>query len=93
MTIVLSDIRFTTASRRDRDEGLLVFAMCRLDGRWQLDGLRVCKTADGRYVLVFPSRMDGDGVERTTFRSLDQDTRQAIEAQVIDELRQRRCVS
>jgi len=82
-------IRFTPASRELRRTGMMGWAMCRLDGRWELDCLAVRRTTDGRYKLSFPSRTDGNGVEHAYFRPLDNATRDEIECAVIAELRRR----
>jgi hypothetical protein len=79
----IDNLRFTPASRDLRRSGLMGWAMCRLDGRWQLDCLAVRRTEKGGYRLSFPSRTDGNGVEHAYFRPLDNATRDAIEAQVI----------
>jgi hypothetical protein len=81
--IALTDLRFTPASRELRRTGMLGWAKCRLDGRWQLDGVAVRRTADGEYKLSFPSRTDGNGTEHAYFRPLDNGTRDEIEARVI----------
>lgn len=79
----IDDIRFTPASRELRRTGMMGWAMCRLDGRWQLDSLAVRRTEDGGYRLAFPSRTDANGTEHAYFRPLDNATRDEIEAQVI----------
>jgi hypothetical protein len=83
----ISDVHFKPASQVQRRAGLLGFVRCRLDGRWALDGIRVCETADHRHVLAFPSRRDGLGIEHSFFRPLDNDTRSIIEGAIIGALR------
>jgi hypothetical protein len=84
----VSDIRFAPASAPFKSKGLLGW-VCAQYGDFQLDGLRVRQCEDGRLTLGFPSHVDGVGIERAYYRPIDQAARDAIEAQVIGELRRR----
>jgi hypothetical protein len=83
----IDTIRYAPASAIMRATGLMGWAMCRLDGQWELDGFAVRRTGTGRYVLTFPSRIDGSGIERTSFRPLDEEARATIEATVLAHVR------
>lgn len=85
----IADIRFVPAPAELRATGLRGWAGCEVDGRLRLESLAVRRTRDGRYVLAFPSRRDGAGVERPYVRPVDDSTRIEIEAAVLGELRQR----
>ena len=86
--VAVTDIRFAAASAPLKSKGLLGW-VCAQYGELQLDGLRVLRTEDRRYTLGFPSHVDGVGIERPYYRPLDQAARDAIEAQVLGELRRR----
>jgi DNA-binding cell septation regulator SpoVG len=85
--IRVTDIRFTPASAALKATGLRGWAICRLDGRWELDGLAVRRTAEGRYVVTLPARRDGAGIERPYLRPIDEETREEIERAVLEHAR------
>jgi hypothetical protein len=85
--IPVTHIRYSPASAQLRMTGLFGWATCRVDGRWELDGLAVRRTAGGRYVVTFPARVDGAGIERPYLRPLSQDDRAEVERAVLDHLR------
>ncbi len=83
MVTLVSDIRFTPATAALRATGLRGWARCRLDGRWELDGLAVRRTSGGTYTVTFPSKRDGAGIERPFFRPLTSEARAEIEQAVL----------
>lgn len=88
-TALVANIRFTRASVEDHATGLLGWATCQFDERWQLDGLAVRRTTGGRYVLTFPARIDGNGFERPYLRPLSNELRAEIERRVLEDLRRK----
>ncbi len=87
--VLISDIRFTPASAALRATGLRGWAMCRIDGRWELDGLTVRRSPGGGHELRFPSKTDGKGIDRPYVRPITQEVREAVESQVLQVLRER----
>jgi DNA-binding cell septation regulator SpoVG len=85
----IDNIRFAPARAELRAKGMLGWVCCALDGNFQLDGLALRRTADGRYVLSFPSRVDSNGVQHDYIKPLSNGVRDAIQAQVIGTLRKR----
>lgn len=79
MAPVITHVRLTAASKALRDTGLIYWAKCIIDGRWELDGLGIRRTGKGGAMITFPTRVDGAGVERPYFRPLDAATRKAVE--------------
>lgn len=86
--VAVRDVRFAAANAVLRNKGLLGWVICTY-GDLQLDCLQVRRTADGRYAIGFPSRTDANGVLHPIVRPLDQAARDAIEGQVLTELRRR----
>lgn len=87
-SIAVSEIRFAPANTALRSKGLIGWVCCSY-GDLQLDGLRVLRTGDGRHSLGFPTRTDERGIRHPYYRPLDQESRDAIEAAVLGELRRR----
>jgi hypothetical protein len=85
----ISDIRFAPARPELRSTGLLGWVCCALNGELQIDGIALRKGRDGRHLLSFPRRVDSSGVEHDYIKPLSNGVRDAIEGQVIDELRRR----
>jgi len=88
-TLHIGDIRFAPAKPELRARGLIGWMCCSLNGEIQLDGIAVRRTADGRYFLSFPARTDSNGVSHDYIKPLSKDVRDAIESQVIGDLRRR----
>jgi len=86
---IVSDIRAARASESQRKRGVIAWVCCLLDGWFQLDGLCVRRTRDGRYVVSFPGHLDWKDVKRTTFRPVTREAHQAIERPILDNLRRR----
>lgn len=51
-----------------------------------LDGITLRRTADGRFVLSFPSRADRRGKKHSIVRPVDDDARQAVERELLGQL-------
>jgi DNA-binding cell septation regulator SpoVG len=84
--LVVDRIELVTAGPEAAETGLIGFITCRLNHALQLDGLALRKTQDGRHVLSFPARRDHAGRQRFYVRPLDDETREAIESQVLSAL-------
>jgi DNA-binding cell septation regulator SpoVG len=93
VSVVLTGIRFKPASRSQRQTGLIGFVQCQVDGRWLLDGIRVCIAADSRVVIVFPSRIDASGNKHPIVRPVDDETRELVESAILDTLRRERRIA
>ena len=88
-SVLISDIRFAKANVAHRSKGLLGWVCLNLDSSLQLDCLALRRTAAGEYALSFPCRTDSNGVMHPYYRPLAEDTRCAIETEVIATLRSR----
>jgi DNA-binding cell septation regulator SpoVG len=84
--LLVSEVRFTSASSDDIERGLLGWASFTVDGNLRIDGVAVRRTLDGRLVLSFPSRRDGQGRRHAYVRPLDDDARRHVEHQVFEAL-------
>ena len=87
--LAISDLRFMPAERSRRAEGLLGWVSFAWDDTLRLDAIAVRRTRTGVVTLRFPDRRDRSGVAHPIVRPLDQGARDAIEAEVIGELRAR----
>jgi hypothetical protein len=85
----VSDVRFSPATATQRETGLRGWARCRLDGKWELDGLGVRRTAQGRYTVTWPTKRDGHGAEHAFFRPITPADWDGIEAAVLAHVRAR----
>ena len=83
----IRDVRFTPASPADVATGLLGWINCTY-GSLRLDGLALRRTRTGRFVVTFPTRIDGAGREHHFIRPLDDRARRSIESQVLLALNQ-----
>jgi DNA-binding cell septation regulator SpoVG len=72
--------------------GLEWFASCSLGGSFRLNNLAIRRTRNGRFCVAFPKRRDAHGVRRSDWHPLTNEARDAIESQLLDELRRRRLV-
>ena len=77
----VSEVRFHRAADQDVGTGLLGYVAFRY-GDMQLDGVTVRRTRAGGLTLAFPERRDSAGRRHPLVRPLDNETREAIEAQV-----------
>ena len=84
----ITNIRFAPASPAFIEKGCLGW-VCAEYGDLQLDGLRVRRHEDGHLSIGFPQHVDANGNPHAYYRPLDQAARDAIETQVIGELRRR----
>jgi DNA-binding cell septation regulator SpoVG len=87
MTPKVVRVDFIEASPIGEIDGKLGWVRVAFDGGFEIDGIRLHRTARGRLALAFPSRRDGAGRRRYFVRPVDDATRIAIERQVLDELR------
>lgn len=81
-------IVFTAAEPNLRATGLLGWVKLTV-GELELDGLTVRRTREGRISLGFPERVGRGGYAHAIVRPTTNETRTAIEAQVIAELKRR----
>jgi len=80
------DVTFTAATSTDRASGLLGWIALTLPCGLRLDGITLRRTRDGRLVLSFPERVDGQGRRHALVRPVNTDARRAIEAAIFDAL-------
>ena len=85
--IVISNVKFTTASREDSAYGLLGYLACTVNSALRLDGLTLRRTADGRFAVSWPARRDGFGRQRFYVRPIEDRARREIEQQIFRALR------
>jgi DNA-binding cell septation regulator SpoVG len=85
----VSDVRFCPAGKGRSRAGLIGFASFLLDGCVRVDGVAVRRTAGGVPALSFPARRDRQGRDHPYIRPIDDETRLAIELQVLEQLGQR----
>jgi DNA-binding cell septation regulator SpoVG len=88
----ITDVEFRRASAHDVGTGLLGWVAIVIDGAIRIDGISVRRNSDGRLSLSFPRRNDRAGVTHPIVRPLSVSAREAIEREVIDELRSRGAV-
>lgn len=88
-TLRIANIRFVPARLDERSRGLRGWVSLDIGDALHLDGIAVRRALDGRMYLSFPVQRDDRGREHSLVRPLTQDARDAIESQVIDELRRR----
>ena len=78
----IGDVAFTPAPETMRALGLLGWVRATLDERLGLDGLAVRRSRDGRLVLSFPTRVDGQGRSHAIVWPLDDRVRRELEVRV-----------
>jgi DNA-binding cell septation regulator SpoVG len=84
--IMIDRIELKTAGPEAAETGLLGWISFRLNRRLQVDGVALRRTIEGRHTLSFPARRDRAGNQRFYVRPLDDETREAIESQVLTAL-------
>lgn len=84
----VSQVRFTSAGRGDRDRGLLGFVAFTLGGTLEVDGVTLRRSRQGTKYLSFPARVDGRGERHPYLRPVDDLTRVSIEQAVLEALGQ-----
>ena len=83
----ISDVRFTTADKNEKQNGLLGWVTCLVNGKLRLDGIAVRRTLDGRLVLSFPAHRDGKGQQHFFVCPLNDATRRHIENAILTAIR------
>lgn len=83
---MIHDVKFTPASDRDAERGLLAFVSLEY-GQLALDGITMRRTAQGNLTLSWPERRDRQGRRHAILRPLDDKARLDIEAAVLAELK------
>ena len=81
--VCVSEVRFTPAPERLLPTGLIGWASFSLDSRFKVAGVSVRRTRSGRRVLSYPVRDDGVGLRWELLKPLDDETRRAVEEQVL----------
>ena len=76
------------ASAAEERTGLLGYVSIRY-GKMVLDGVCLRQTADGYYALSFPAKTDRGGRRHSYMRPEDDETRLAIEREVLRQLKRR----
>lgn len=79
---LITAIRITPASTREKRRGLRAYASFIVDGAWRVDGVTVRLTAAGTLVLSYPSRLDRWGTEHPYVLPTDDAVRREVEAAV-----------
>jgi len=82
----VSNVRFVQAPKSLQRAGLLGWISCEVNGTLKLEGLTLRCTLDGRRILGFPSRIDGQGKKRFFIKPLNSATRMDIELQILEAL-------
>jgi len=85
-----STIRLRTWVRGSADDernGLLGFISVTY-GPWIFDGITLRRTADGRFALSFPAKVDRAGRKHSFVRPANDEVRKAIEAELLMQLGQ-----
>ena len=85
-----STIRLRTWGRGSADDernGLLGFISVTY-GPWIFDGITLRRTADGRFALSFPAKVDRAGRKHSFVRPANDEVRKAIEAELLMQLGQ-----
>ena len=85
--LLISDVRFHRASTGCRAHGLLGWVNFIRDGRLHVDGVRVCRSLEGRIALSYPN--NGDAAHAHHLGPLTASEHQAVEDEVITYLRAR----
>lgn len=83
----VTEIRFHAAAPDLRGTGLRGWATVTIDGTWVFSSIAVRRAASGQYVLAFPTRRDGAGVEHSYYRPTRGEVRRDIEDAVLGFLR------
>ena len=84
--LVVSNVRFTPATQRDVEDGLLGYLCLALNEVLVLDGLALRRSADGSKYISYPSRTDRAGSRHPYVRPLGDDARRTIQDQVFEAL-------
>jgi len=83
----ISRVTLFPAGRISRRSGLYGWITLEMNGVPVFDGLTLRRTADGRYCVSYPARRGGRDGDHDLVRSLHDAKREAIERQVLDQLR------
>ena len=82
----VSEVRYFRADENLRATGLLGWASILLDGRFRVEGIGIRRTSRRQLSLSFPYRDDGFGKRWFYLRPINDETRAAIEEQVLAQL-------
>jgi hypothetical protein len=82
----VSEVRFARADDGLRATGLDGWVSFVLDGRFKVEGVGVRRTQSGRPTLAFAYRDDGYGRRWHYLKPINDETRRAIEEQVLAQL-------
>ena len=83
---LISDVRYTAASRQHFARGLCGWVTCTVSRTLRLDGLAVRCTLEGRYAISFPARRDAKGRQHFVVRPVDDRARRLIEREILAQL-------
>ena len=90
MTLPVTHVVFTRARPEEEARGLLGYAMVTFDDGLDVDGVTVHLTREGKYSISFRKIRDRVGIGRFIARPRNPAARDAIENQVLAELRKQR---
>jgi DNA-binding cell septation regulator SpoVG len=82
----VTEVRFAPADDEHREEGLLGWTSFVIDGGLKVEGVAVRRTAEGHLALAYPYRDDAHGLRRRFLRPINDQTRRALQAQVLAQL-------
>ena len=80
------EVHLTAALGDDRQDGLIGWIRCTVNGAIRLDGITLRRTVDGRLTLSFPARKDRRGVLHPIVQPLDEAIRRWIEVEILEQL-------
>lgn len=86
MTPRVTEVHYVAASDEHREKGLLGWASFVIDGGLKVAGVAVRRTAEGDLALAYPYRNDFYGVRWRFVRPINDQTRRALEDQVLAQL-------
>jgi DNA-binding cell septation regulator SpoVG len=81
--ISITNVRFVAASQEDTETGLVGYVSQTLNRCLQIEGLILRRTTNGRLTISFPARTDRCGRRHFFICPRDDETRLAIENQVL----------
>ena len=87
MTLTVTSVRFRPAPSFDRRDGLLGFAAVTINHTLAVESVAVRRTRAGKNVISLPTRRDGKGVQHAIVAVTTHEAHQALESQVLAELR------
>ncbi|MBI5853040.1 MAG: septation protein SpoVG family protein [Planctomycetes bacterium] len=82
----VAGVRFTSASGRDVESGLIGWVSFTIGGLLLIDAVTLRRTREGRLTLSYPCRRDRNGVDHPLARPINDGCRRQLEAAVFKAL-------